>query len=103
MSGKMQEIGLKHDASRAIQIAIKYASEEQKYTIIKELTGHFKHLSEEHYGHYIIIKLLSNDTRKGAAKAQCLKEFKGHVNKVRHAQHTHTMRRHGKFAMMSSF
>jgi hypothetical protein len=83
MSGKMQEVGLKHDASRAIQLAVKYATEVQKHTIIKELTGHFKQLSEEHYGHYIIIKLLSNDTKKNDAKKQCLKEFKGHINKVR--------------------
>jgi hypothetical protein len=87
MSGKMHEVGLKHDASRAIQLAIKYANEEQKHTIVNQLTGHFKQLSEEHYGHYIIIKMLSNDTKRGTAKAACLKEFKTHINKVSRPAH----------------
>ena len=83
VTGKVAEVGLKHDASRAIQIAIKHADEVQKHRLIKELTGNFRALAEDHYGHYIVIKMLSNDTRKGDAKKACLAEFKGHVTKVR--------------------
>lgn len=93
MSGKMHEVGLKHDASRAIQLAIKYANEDQKHIIVKELTGHFKQLSEEHYGHYIVIKLLSNDTKRGDAKALCLKEFRTHISKVRRTNERRTQAR----------
>lgn len=82
LSGKVAEVGLKHDASRAIQLAVKYASEEQKHILIRELSGSFKQLAEDRYAHYIVIKLLSNDTKKGDAKKQCLKEFKTHVVKL---------------------
>jgi hypothetical protein len=82
IKGKVAEIGLKHDASRAIQIAIKYGTESQRHQILNEITGHFRALSEDHYGHYIVIKMLSNDTKRGDAKKACLAEFKGHVTKV---------------------
>ena len=91
VAGKIAEVGLKHDASRAIQIAIKHADEGQKLRLVKELTGHFRTLAGDHYGHYIVIKMLSNDTRKGEAKKLCLAEFKGHVNKVRAHYATRTL------------
>jgi len=89
VAGKIAEVGLKHDASRAIQIAIKHADAGQKLRLVKELTGHFRTLAGDHYGHYIVIKMLSNDTRKGEAKKLCLAEFKGHVNKVSTRTATH--------------
>lgn len=82
LSGKLAEVGSKHDASRAIQIAIKYANEQQKQRILAELKGHMAKLAEEHYGHYIIIKFLGNDTKKGEAKKMCMEEFKGHVQRL---------------------
>jgi pumilio family protein 6 len=82
IKGKVSEIGLKHDASRAIQIAVKHATEAQKHALLAEVKGQFKKLADDHYGHYIVIKMLSNDTRKGDVKKACLAEFKGHVGKV---------------------
>ena len=68
--------------SRAIQLAIKYATPPQKGLIMTELTGHFVELSQEQYGHYVVLKLLAHDTHKGDGKKLCFKEFRGNVTKV---------------------
>lgn len=82
VSGKVSMIGLKHDASRALQLIAKYGTENQKIKLLAELKGHLKAMAEETYGHYLVVKMLANDTRKGEVKKECLAEFKGHVVKV---------------------
>jgi len=84
VEGKIADIAPKHDASRALQLAAKYGSDAQKLRLLAELKGNLVAMSREQYGHYLIIKLISNDTRKGDVKKECMAEFKKHVVKMSH-------------------
>lgn len=58
ITGRMKDFVLKHDAVRAVQTAIKYASPGQRKQIAYELEGSYAQLAESRYAKFFIGKLL---------------------------------------------
>jgi pumilio family protein 6 len=58
ITGRCKEFVLKHDAVRAVQTAIKYATAEQRKQIARELEGTYVQLAESKYAKFMIGKLL---------------------------------------------
>jgi pumilio family protein 6 len=80
VQGKLKEVCVKHDASRALQCVVKYGSDQHRLTIFEQLKGFYVELSTHHYGHYLLIKLLQYG--KPEFKSAVHSEFIGHVNKL---------------------
>jgi pumilio family protein 6 len=77
IGGKVAELVLKHDASRIVQTAVKYAAPEGRTRILSELKGHMVELSKSHYGRFLVQKLLLHGTKEQRAKI--MQEFYGKV------------------------
>ncbi|GAB0137013.1 hypothetical protein EsDP_00005296 [Epichloe bromicola] len=58
ITGRCKEFGLKHDAVRAVQTAIKYATPDQRKQIARELEGTYAQLAESKYAKFLVGKLL---------------------------------------------
>lgn len=58
ITGHVQEIIFKHDASRIIQTCLKKGNAEQRLIIAKELNGRYEELSKSMYGKFIVQKAL---------------------------------------------
>lgn len=58
ITGRCKEFVLKHDAVRAVQTAIKYATAEQRKQIARELEGTYAQLAESKYAKFLVGKLL---------------------------------------------
>ncbi|SPN96788.1 related to PUF6 Member of the PUF protein family [Cephalotrichum gorgonifer] len=58
ITGRMKDFVLKHDAVRAVQTAVKYATPEQRKLIAKELQGAYSQLAESRYAKFLIGKLM---------------------------------------------
>ncbi len=70
---------LKHDAVRAVQTAVKYATKEQRRQIAKELKGTYAQLAESRYAKFLIGKLLSQDDE---IRDMIIPEFYGKVHRL---------------------
>ena len=64
LKGKVADMSLKHDASRAVQAVISRGSEEQKAEIVAELSEHFKDMCMSKYGRKVIMVILKESTAK---------------------------------------
>ncbi|CCU74608.1 RNA-binding protein [Blumeria hordei DH14] len=85
ITGKVKDFVLKHDSVRVVQTAIKYANQEQKRTIAKELAGTYRQLAESRYAKFLIGKLLvqGDDTIRDVI----VPEFFGHVRHlIKHSE-----------------
>lgn len=85
ITGRMKDFVLKHDAVRAVQTAIKYASAEQRKQIARELDGSYSQLAESRYAKFMIGKLLvQNDDE---IRDLIIPNFYGRVRKlINHAE-----------------
>ncbi|OAA49325.1 pumilio domain-containing protein [Metarhizium rileyi] len=61
ITGRCRDFVLKHDAVRAVQTAIKYATPDQRRQIARELEGSYAQLAESKYAKFLIGKLLVHD------------------------------------------
>ncbi|EKJ78797.1 hypothetical protein FPSE_01035 [Fusarium pseudograminearum CS3096] len=80
ITGRIKDFVLKHDAVRAVQTAIKYASPEQKKQIAHELTGTYAQLAESRYAKFLIGKLLVQNDEE--IRDIIIPEFYGRVRKM---------------------
>ncbi|KAL5621638.1 hypothetical protein BROUX41_006538 [Berkeleyomyces rouxiae] len=82
ITGRMKTLVLKHDATRAVQTAIKYATPEQRQQIAKELKGSYATLASGRYAKFLVCKLISysDDTIRDVI----VPEFYGKIRKMIH-------------------
>jgi len=80
ITGKMRDFVLKHDAVRAVQTAIKYATTEQRKVIAKELQGTYAQLAESRYAKFLIGKLLAHEDSE--IRDLVIPEFYGRVSRL---------------------
>ncbi len=71
---------LRHDTSRALQLAIKYGTQEQRAEIVSELKGHFLNLIKNKTGHFTVLKLV--DYCPPATSDLILGELRGKIRKL---------------------
>ncbi|KAI8141395.1 armadillo-type protein [Fennellomyces sp. T-0311] len=84
ITGHVQEIIFKHDASRIVQTCLKKGNAEQRMTIANELTGKYEVLAKSMYGKFIVLKVLEYCHKQ---RDQVLSEFRTHVRKlIRHRE-----------------
>ncbi|KZV94457.1 ARM repeat-containing protein [Exidia glandulosa HHB12029] len=74
--GHVQEVVLKHDASRIIQTLVKHGSPAQRDEVAAELKGKYKELVQSRYSKFLVGKLVRYSSTHRSA---ILAEFKGHV------------------------
>ncbi|KAF4955847.1 hypothetical protein FGADI_4242 [Fusarium gaditjirri] len=85
ITGRIKDFVLKHDAVRAVQTAIKYASPEQRKQIARELKGTYAQLAESRYAKFLIGKLLVQNDEE--IRDTIIPEFYGRVRKmINHAE-----------------
>lgn len=58
VSGRCKEFVFKHDSTRVIQCALKYANLTQRKNIARELKGAYVTLAESKYGKHLVAKLI---------------------------------------------
>ena len=80
ITGRAKEFVLKHDSGRIIQTAIKYANQEQRKMIARELKGDYRTLAESKYAKFLIGKLLSHGDPE--IRDLVIPEFYGHVRRM---------------------
>jgi pumilio family protein 6 len=59
LSGRVPEIALQHDASRVVQAALQFGSEEQRLQILKELSSNVIELCKSQYAHFVVLKAVT--------------------------------------------
>ncbi|KLO06152.1 ARM repeat-containing protein [Schizopora paradoxa] len=74
--GKVQEVVLKHDASRIVQTIVKYGGQTERNEIAAELKGHYRALAQSKYSKFLVTKLIRYCP---AHRSSILLEFKSHV------------------------
>ncbi|KAM3532446.1 hypothetical protein MY4038_004019 [Beauveria bassiana] len=85
ITGRMKEFVLKHDAVRAVQTAIKYATPEQRRQIARELEGSYAQLAESRYAKFLMGKLLVQNDEE--IRDLIIPNFYGRVRKlINHAE-----------------
>jgi len=83
--GKVREIALQHDASRVVQAAIQFGSDEQRKEILKEicqLEGSLGEMAKIQYAHFICLKCIKYCARDDASVRMIVKSFKGEIPKL---------------------
>lgn len=80
ITGRMRDFVLKHDATRAVQTAIKYSTAAQRRDIAKELQGGYQQLAESRYAKFLIGKLLVQNDEQ--IRDIIIPEFYGRVRKM---------------------
>ncbi|RTE77357.1 hypothetical protein BHE90_008154 [Fusarium euwallaceae] len=80
INGRIRDFVLKHDAVRAVQTAIKYATPDQKKQIARELKGTYAQLAESRYAKFLIGKLLVQNDEE--IRDIIIPEFYGRVRKL---------------------
>ncbi|KAM5383686.1 hypothetical protein ACJZ2D_001923 [Fusarium nematophilum] len=80
ITGRIKDFVLKHDAVRAVQTAIKYATPEQRKQIARELKGTYPQLAESRYAKFLIGKLLVQNDEE--IRDLIIPEFYGRVRKM---------------------
>lgn len=81
ITGRIRDFVFKHDSVRVIQCALKYANQEQRRTIIQELKGDIRTLTESKYGKFLVAKMIQEHNDKEARDA-VIPEFYGHVRRL---------------------
>lgn len=64
---RIEDLVLKHDASRIVQTLLKYSSKSRREQVVNSLKGQFYALATSSYGKYLLVKLLhygSRDSRQ---------------------------------------
>ncbi|KAL0469204.1 pumilio domain-containing protein [Neurospora intermedia] len=85
ITGRIKDFVLKHDAVRAVQTAVKYATPVQRRQIAKELQGTYAQLAESRYAKFLIGKLLVQNDKE--IRDIIVPEFYGKVRKlINHAE-----------------
>lgn len=85
ITGRCQDFVLKHDAVRAVQTAIKYATPDQRKQIARELEGSYAQLAESKYAKFLIGKLLVHNDEE--IRDLIIPNFYGKVRKlINHAE-----------------
>lgn len=74
--GRVQDVVLKHDASRIIQTLVKYGSQKIRDEIATELKGRFRDLAQNKYSKFLVTKLIRMCP---SHRANIMTEFRGHV------------------------
>jgi pumilio family protein 6 len=80
MRGRVMDVAMRHDTSRAVQGCLKHGTAAQKDEMCGELFGHVLELSKIKHGHQHVTKMLtygSNDTRRKVAA-----ELKGNIARL---------------------
>eukprot|EP01083_Nonionella_stella_P144757 452482_1 len=80
MSGKIFEVVMKNDVSRALEICLKHASREDAMRIYTELKGKLAELVQHKYGHHVVLSLLKRVA--SGMKVPILDEFSGMCAKL---------------------
>lgn len=80
ITGRMKELVLKHDAVRAVQTAIKYATPEQRKMVALELRGAYAELAESRYAKFLIGKLMVASDAE--IRDMIVTEFYGRVRRL---------------------
>ncbi|KAF7724022.1 hypothetical protein EC973_001429 [Apophysomyces ossiformis] len=84
ITGKVQDVIFKHDASRIIQTCLKKGNGEQRNQIAEELKGKYEELSKSMYGKFIVLKTLEYCHWQ---RDHILSEFRTHIRKlIRHKE-----------------
>ncbi|KAI8376486.1 armadillo-type protein [Radiomyces spectabilis] len=84
ITGRVQDVIFKHDASRIIQTCLKKGNGEQRNQIAEELKGRYEELSKSMYGKYIVAKAIEYCHWQ---RDNILSEFRTHVRKlIRHKE-----------------
>ncbi|TPX35059.1 hypothetical protein SmJEL517_g02375 [Synchytrium microbalum] len=79
VSGHIQELIFKHDASRIIQSMLKFGNSAQRDSIAAELKGSFVELSKKQYSRFLVSKVLNYCPKFRDA---VMKEFHGKIRKL---------------------
>ncbi|KAI0281835.1 armadillo-type protein [Russula aff. rugulosa BPL654] len=74
--GKIQDIVLKHDASRIVQTIVKRGNQRQRDEVATELQGRFKELVENKYSKFLVAKLAHLCPSR---RLSMIMEFRSHV------------------------
>ncbi|TKW59909.1 Pumilio homology domain family member 6 [Colletotrichum tanaceti] len=80
ITGRIKEFVMKHDATRAVQTALKYATAAQRKQITRELQGTYTQLAESRYAKFLIAKMVVQ--ADGEIKDLIIPEFYGKVRKL---------------------
>ncbi|CAM9660120.1 unnamed protein product, partial [Sphacelaria rigidula] len=81
IKGKVLAISMKHDASRVVQTAIQFGSQQERLSILAELESHLVELSQLTYAHFIVLRLFKESKGKDEQK-RVAKAFKGQTVKL---------------------
>ena len=56
---------MQHDASRVVQAALQYGTEEQRQVIVKEICslGNLVELSKVQYAHFVVLKMVKHSVK----------------------------------------
>ncbi|KAG6239212.1 hypothetical protein E4U25_001030 [Claviceps purpurea] len=85
ITGRCKDFVLKHDAVRAVQTAIKYATRDQRKQIARELEGTYAQLAESKYAKFLVGKLLVHNDDE--IRDLVIPHFYGKVRKlINHAE-----------------
>mmetsp|Transcript_14336 Transcript_14336/g.36008 ORF Transcript_14336/g.36008 Transcript_14336/m.36008 type:complete len:583 (+) Transcript_14336:105-1853(+) len=83
--GKVREIALQHDASRVVQAAIQFGSEEQRKEILLEICqteGSLAEMAKIQYAHFCCLKFIKYCNRDDASIKMIVKSFKGEMPRL---------------------
>ncbi|KAL9053467.1 MAG: hypothetical protein Q9162_004770 [Coniocarpon cinnabarinum] len=80
ITGKVKDFVFKHDSVRTIQTALKYATQEQRKQIAKELQGEYRTLVEGKYSKFLVAKILVQGDAE--TRFMVVQEFYGHVKRL---------------------
>ncbi|CAK9435784.1 uncharacterized protein LODBEIA_P04710 [Lodderomyces beijingensis] len=76
----INDLVLKHDASRVVQTLVKYSSKERRDKIVDSLKGSFYQLATSAYGKYLLIKLLHYGSKE--SRGAIVNELHGKLRKL---------------------
>lgn len=80
ITGRVRDFVFKHDSVRVIQCALKYANQEQRRLIARELKGDMRTLAESRYGKYLVAKMV--EERDDEVRDAVIPEFYGHIRRL---------------------
>jgi pumilio homology domain family member 6 len=70
LEGKVHEIALQHDASRVVQAALQFGTNEERQKVLKELTkASLVELTKNQYAHFVVLKSI----KYGVHDTECVK------------------------------
>ena len=71
LKGKFHQVAMQHDASRVVQAALQYGTEDQRRVIVKEICslGNLVELSKVQYAHFVVLKMVKHSFKS----TECMK------------------------------